>query len=84
LPLGDVGEVICAIAGNNDFIDLPPVVKREQGRGKQSAEEIDKLHSQNECVYRALPGEIAEVQTSTRAMCHESVSIPRSFRLRPV
>ena len=41
--IDDEGEPIYPITWNNDFIDLPPVVKREQRRGKVSAEEIEKL-----------------------------------------
>jgi integrase len=37
------GEPIYPITWNNDFIDLPPVVRREQRRGKASAEEIERL-----------------------------------------
>lgn len=41
--IDDEGEPIYPITWNNDFIDLPPVMKREQRRGKVSAEEIEKL-----------------------------------------
>lgn len=37
------GEPIYPVTWNNDFIDLPPVVRREQRRGKVSADEIEKL-----------------------------------------
>jgi integrase len=41
--IDEEGEPIYPIAWNNDFIGLPPDVKREQRRGKVSAEEIEKL-----------------------------------------
>jgi len=46
--IDDEGEPIYPITWNNDFIDLPPVVKREQRREKLSAEEIEKLIASEE------------------------------------
>ena len=67
--IDDEGEPIYPITWNNDFIDLPPVMKREQRRGKLFAEEIEKLiaDAENEWVHAvyvvsAAPGmRIAEV-----------------------
>jgi integrase len=51
--IDDEGEPIYPVTWNNDFIDLPPVVKREQRRGKVSAEDIEKLiaDAENEWVH---------------------------------
>ena len=46
--IDDEGKPIYPITWNNDFIDLPPAVKREQRRGKLSAEEIEKLIASEE------------------------------------
>jgi integrase len=47
------GQPVYPITWNNDFIDLPLVIKREQRRGKLSAEEIEKLiaHAEAEWVH---------------------------------
>ena len=46
--IDDEGEPIFPITWNNDFIDLPPVVKREQRRGKVSVEEVEMLIAEAE------------------------------------
>ena len=43
IHLVNLGEPVYPITWNNDFIDLPPVVRREQQRGKLSAAEIETL-----------------------------------------
>ena len=53
--IDDEGEPIYPFTWNNDFIDLPPVVKRKQRRGKASAEEIERLIAdpEKECATRS-------------------------------
>jgi integrase len=51
--VNDEGEPVFPISWNNHFIDLPPIVKREQRRGKLSAEDIENLvaDAENEWVH---------------------------------